>query len=150
MDSVGKHGGAGAAGASILSGPASAASAASRGLAGDSKVALTRPRVCQCGDHGCAKVREDIPKGKGASGRWLDETPKRSWVCVDIKDLEAAHKQCEMCKREEIRYVHVMHHEGFSPDLKVGCICAYYMEGGSGEDAKGSQAEKRQSAMLTR
>lgn len=87
-------------------------------------------RVCACGDHDCALTRTDIPHGRGSSGRWKDTTtPKRNWHCADIEDKGEAHIVCQMCKREEIRYAHLMRHTGFPGELEVGCICAGYMEG---------------------
>ena len=90
-----------------------------------------RAPVCHCGDHECAVVRGgEIPGGKGASGNWLKAGfPKRKWFFVDIEDMEDPSEVCGMCEREHVRYVHVMEHRGFSALLRVGCICAAYMEG---------------------
>lgn len=101
-------------------------------------------RVCACGDHDCALARTDIPRGKGSSGRWKDTTtPKRGWVCTDLEDKGEAHIVCQMCKREEIRYAHLMSHAGFPEKLAVGCICAAYMEGSLDPDAEDAPAKIR-------
>ncbi len=86
-----------------------------------------------CGGHDCLEARTDIPKGKGASGKWVDDvTPKRGWKCTDIEDHEDASNLCEMCEREHVRYAHIMEHGALK--LEVGCICAAYMEGLLDED----------------
>jgi hypothetical protein len=83
-----------------------------------------------CSGHDCAEQRALVmPGGGGSSGKWLDSiTPKNSWTCREIEDYDDNKITCEMCEREEIRYVHTMHHRTHSP-LKVGCICAGHMEG---------------------
>ena len=107
----------------------------------------SKSRVCSCGDHDCAVARGDIPRGRGASGRWIDDiTPKRNWVAVDIIDEGSRSLTCEMCLRETIRYVHKMEHYGFPDLLKVGCICAAYMEGILDKSA----AKKRKRHVISR
>lgn len=63
--------------------------------------------------------------------RWDEEgVPQRGWECVNVYDLKESgqdYATCEMCGKEEIRYVHVMRHPGH-PDLEVGCVCAGHME----------------------
>jgi hypothetical protein len=64
-----------------------------------------------------------------STGLWNDPTvPKRGWICVDINDLGAPQKICEMCCVQEIRYVHTMQHTAYA-SLEVGCVCAGHMEG---------------------
>ncbi len=66
-------------------------------------------------------------------GRWdRVDVPHKGWVCVNSYDLcedgaEEGYAACEMCGQERIRYVHVMRHEKFSEELKVGCVCAEKM-----------------------
>ncbi len=65
-------------------------------------------------------------------GRWdRKDVPHKGWACVDCYDLcadgEEDYATCEMCGQERIRYVHVMRHETFSEELKVGCVCAEKM-----------------------
>lgn len=95
------------------------------------------------GDHDCMEARAAVAlhraqkgHGGGASGKWIDRvTPKRGWSCYQMEDLGAGNEMlCEMCERENPRYIHHMIH-GNSPDTKpiinlaVGCICAGYMDG---------------------
>ena len=49
--------------------------------------------------------------------------PHKGWECVDVEDLGEATHTCEMCGKEEIRYVHFVEHPEH-PTLKVGCVCA--------------------------
>lgn len=54
------------------------------------------------------------------------DIPHKGWVEDTVIDMEEAVHTCEMCGREEIRFVHVMEH----PDcksLQVGCVCAEKM-----------------------
>jgi len=63
-------------------------------------------------------------------GKWsLPDIPHKGWTCVDIEDLGEPCAICEMCERQTIRYVHYMEHRDYKGALKVGCICAGYMEG---------------------
>ncbi len=58
----------------------------------------------------------------------------RGWTCIAVYDVredgcsaeEATYETCEMCGKEQIRYVHIMQHEEHS-DLNVGYICACKM-----------------------
>jgi hypothetical protein len=62
------------------------------------------------------------------SGLWADPgVPHRGWICVNVCDLEIAEGVCEMCGKENIRYVHYMEHPQFENRLGVGCICAEKM-----------------------
>ncbi len=54
--------------------------------------------------------------------------PVSGWVCIEMIDEELPTFVCELCGCEKVRFVHVMHHEDFPIDLKVGCICAGIME----------------------
>lgn len=61
-------------------------------------------------------------------GKWAQsDVPHRGWTCVGIEDLGAPAAICEMCERQEIRYVHFMEHPDHAP-LACGCICAGHME----------------------
>jgi hypothetical protein len=97
-----------------------------------------------CDGHDCLEARTDIPKGKGASGKWKDaETPKRDWTCIEVFDREGT-DTCEMCEREEVRFVHVMQHGRLK--LEVGCFCAAYMDGTLDKAA----AKSRESTLISR
>lgn len=84
----------------------------------------------------CDGLREDCQVARagagGSSGKWNDDvTPKRGWSCTSAEDLGSGSTQeCEMCEREQVRYVHHMSHgETDIIHLAVGCICAGHMEG---------------------
>jgi hypothetical protein len=55
--------------------------------------------------------------------------PQKGWTCAGVTDLGSPDGQCEMCGREEIRYVHHMAHQVYEGELDVGCVCAEKMEG---------------------
>lgn len=46
---------------------------------------------------------------------------------ADFDDAVGLFK-CELCGCEQVRFVHVMHHEKYFEDISVGCICAGVME----------------------
>lgn len=84
----------------------------------------------------CNDLREDCfePRehGGGATGRWADTvTPKRGWTCIYAEDLGQGNTiECQMCEREQVRYLHHMRHGDQNPMyLEVGCICSGHMEG---------------------
>ncbi len=67
-----------------------------------------------------------ISKGRGKWSR--PGVPHRGWTCVDIEDLGAPEKTCEMCESQVIRYVHSMQHPEYPETLAAGCVCAGHME----------------------
>jgi hypothetical protein len=76
------------------------------------------------------------------SGLWgAPGVPQRGWVCIAMDDLGAPSEICEMCGHAQIRYVHVMRHQGYPDDLRCGCVCAGYMA----EDMRA--AEKREKTL---
>lgn len=50
--------------------------------------------------------------------------PHKGWINQGCEDLEEATHKCEMCDKEEIRYVHTMYHPEAPKYFKVGCVCA--------------------------
>ena len=50
--------------------------------------------------------------------------PHKGWRYVDVVDTEKADQICQMCSREDIRYVHTITHKDYPTKLEVGCICA--------------------------
>lgn len=58
--------------------------------------------------------------------------PHKGWRCVEVIDLrddenspeETDYATCEMCGNERIRFVHILEHDDFEAQLKVGCVCA--------------------------
>ena len=64
-----------------------------------------------------------------ANGKWTQPgVPHRGWRCVDIEERDAQDHLCEMCEARLVRFVHVMEHDGYDSVLRVGCVCAGYME----------------------
>ena len=62
-------------------------------------------------------------------GKWSARgVPKKGWSCVGVEDLGAPDAICEMCEKQEIRYVHSMEHTNYPDTLKCGCVCAGHME----------------------
>lgn len=65
----------------------------------------------------------------GHFGKWsMPGVPHKGWTCIDIEDLGAPDAVCEMCERQDIRYVHAMEHPDYPETLHCGCICAGRME----------------------
>lgn len=134
-------------------------------LAESSRPRVSRPRPSAKPEE-CAPVPRALGDGKGQStGRWLDDvTPKRGWTFVEIIDTREAYERvgedpiscpggtnewgdplfiCQMCQREELRYVHVVSHPDHD-DLCVGCICDGHMTG----DPFGARFEHDQAKAL--
>ncbi|MQT13074.1 hypothetical protein [Segnochrobactrum spirostomi] len=62
-------------------------------------------------------------------GKWsMPGVPHKGWTCIDIEDLGAPDAVCEMCERQDIRYVPAMQHADYPEILHCGCICAGHME----------------------
>ena len=73
-------------------------------------------------------------------GKWGQAgVPHKGWTCVDIEDLGSPDMICEMCERQEIRYVHYMKHPNYPGMLGTGCDCAGKME----EDYQAAQQRER-------
>lgn len=63
------------------------------------------------------------------SGLWaVAGVPHAGWTCIGVQDLGEPLAVCDMCGKEEIRYVHRMEHEDYPRTLAVGCVCAGHME----------------------
>jgi hypothetical protein len=59
---------------------------------------------------------------------WNKKTvPHKGWMNQGCEDLEEATHVCDMCGKEEIRYVHTMYHPEATDYFKVGCVCAEKM-----------------------
>lgn len=68
---------------------------------------------------------------KRANEKWCRAgVPRSGWTCVSTMDLGENPSTCEMCEREEIRYVHFMTHADYVGQLACGAICAGHMEKG--------------------
>lgn len=53
-----------------------------------------------------------------------NEIPHKGWYNQGHEDLEEAIHVCDMCGKEEIRYVHTMYHPLVENYFRVGRICA--------------------------
>jgi hypothetical protein len=53
--------------------------------------------------------------------------PHKGWMNIGYEDLDEAVHVCDMCGKEEIRYVHTMYHSQVDDYFRVGCICAEKM-----------------------
>jgi hypothetical protein len=83
-------------------------------------------------------MRRSVPPLTGqqlmSTGLWNEPgVPHKGWTCVGTEDLreddpDAALATCQMCKVQEIRYVHHMTHPDYTGGLDVGCVCAEKME----------------------
>jgi hypothetical protein len=103
--------------------------------------------------HSCSDTLAEYQLSKsraGSSGRWLQfgsEGPRellRGWSVTDIEDLgRGGIETCQMCLREEPRFIHVMertiwdeedealvtnHFDG-NTSIRTGCVCAAWMSG---------------------
>lgn len=72
------------------------------------------------------------------TGLWAKPgVPHKGWQCVDVYDVradgasaeEAEYATCEMCGQERIRFVHIVEHNDFPGQLRVGCICTEKLSG---------------------
>jgi len=54
------------------------------------------------------------------------DIPHKGWTEDTVIDMDEAVHTCEMCGKEEIRFIHVMAHPAH-PKLQVGCVCAEKM-----------------------
>ncbi|WP_299929545.1 hypothetical protein [uncultured Pelagimonas sp.] len=77
-----------------------------------------------------------------SKGKWSEAgVPHKGWTCDDVEDLGDDRRICEMCRTQEIRYVHYMSHREYDQVLACGCDCAGHMEGNL------TRADKRDHAM---
>jgi hypothetical protein len=65
----------------------------------------------------------------------LKQTRHKGWNAVSVidsrqddeSDDSPTYETCEMCGNGKIRFVHVMSHESYPDELRVGCRCAEKM-----------------------
>jgi hypothetical protein len=58
-------------------------------------------------------------------GKWSDPgVPHRGWIYITVEDLGSPNEICQMCETSEIRYAHIVRHQNYLCDLRVGCVCA--------------------------
>ena len=58
--------------------------------------------------------------------------PLDGWRCIGVEDVreddpEADLFECELCGCSNVRFVHVMDHDLYFEEVRVGCICAGVM-----------------------
>ncbi len=88
-------------------------------------------------------------------GKWSEPgVPHKGWHVVDYYKLDDREQLCEMCERQMVMFVHVMRHDEYDDDLKVGCVCAGHMEsdieGARQREARYRNKSKRRDNWLTR
>lgn len=54
--------------------------------------------------------------------------PLSGWYCIQMIDTENDYATCELCGCKKVRFIHVMRHDMYFEDIRVGCICAGIME----------------------
>jgi len=65
--------------------------------------------------------------------------PHKDWECIGVTDLKPAdavgddydHGTCEVCGRDDLRYVHTLRHNDYPKNLDTGCECASKLENNS-------------------
>jgi hypothetical protein len=58
-------------------------------------------------------------------GKWSNPwVPNVGWVFMYSEDFGEPCVICEMCEKQEIRYVHYMGHPHYHKLLGCGCVCA--------------------------
>lgn len=53
--------------------------------------------------------------------------PHKGWIHLGVTDMENAEYRCQMCDKEEIRFLHKMYHPELPDYYEVGCVCAGHM-----------------------
>lgn len=62
---------------------------------------------------------------RGSGRQWkLPGAPRKGWRCVGVEDLEDRVGECEMCGRDDIRFLHTIKHPEYPRRIEVGCVCA--------------------------
>lgn len=85
-------------------------------------------------------VKTDVDRrDKAYYARCINElkkwgAPLDGWRCIGVEDVreddpEADLFECELCGCSNVRFVHVMDHDLYFEEVRVGCICAGVMEG---------------------
>ena len=81
-----------------------------------------------------------------------NSVPNKGWTCIGIEDIrdggvisveDAPYETCQMCGREEIRFVHSMEHVDYPDILDVGCICAGNMENHAAAQEREKEARNK-------
>lgn len=75
--------------------------------------------------------------------------PHSGWTHIKVEDRDIASFQCQMCDKEEIRYVHTVFHPD-AGELEVGCVCAENMTGDLTLPKQREKEEKNKTQRLKR
>jgi hypothetical protein len=61
------------------------------------------------------------------TGKWREQgVPHKGWSCNGI-DYDSNGRICQMCEVAFIKWIHILEHQDYPDELKVGCICAGHM-----------------------
>lgn len=71
--------------------------------------------------------------------------PKDGWKDDRVEDMKEAGFTCEHCKREKIRFVHILTHPEYKGEYRVGCVCAGNLTGNP-ELSRQKEKERRNEA----
>lgn len=59
--------------------------------------------------------------------------PHKGWSLVDVIDLRddghffGDYENCQFCGKEQIRFVHLLKHDAYPSEMRVGCICSCHL-----------------------
>lgn len=67
----------------------------------------------------------------------IQGVPQKGWRLLDVVDvredgqseIDTDYEFCMMCGHDKIRYVHIVTHDEFGEEFRVGCNCAEKMTG---------------------
>jgi hypothetical protein len=67
----------------------------------------------------------------------ISGVPHKGWQLIDVEDIredgqsecETDYECCMMCGHDKIRYVHIVSHDEYGEEFRVGCNCAEKMTG---------------------
>ena len=67
----------------------------------------------------------------------ISGVPHKGWRLIDVEDIredgqsecDTDYECCMMCGHDKIRYVHIVSHEEYGEEFRVGCNCAEKMTG---------------------
>lgn len=71
--------------------------------------------------------------------------PKEGWKDDRVEDMKGEDFTCDYCKKEKIRFVHVLTHPEYEGEYRVGCVCAGKLTGNP-ELSRQKEKERRNEA----
>lgn len=65
----------------------------------------------------------------------IEGVPHKGWALISVIDVregglsvdDTDYETCMMCGNERIRYVHILEHDEYDGEFRVGCVCAEKM-----------------------